>query len=273
MRIVSSRLGALVASLILTSAAGAQHYPRGYVSVTARDSSGAPVTGAEVTMSRGLKEIVARGTTDESGLVLLSAEVKDSSDFDIAMRKIGYRRGDHFVSIGPRDTTAVAIVVPRPSGTLPAVKVTAKKSDPRFNSYDLDADEIENADYPMDNAFDVIKYLRPVMLTSRGGCPGAQEVFVNGTRVRLPLPPTPMAAARAHINIPLRARFSNVAVSSLSEIAPEHIAEVHYHDCFDASLAIVGNNNAVFITLKPGVIYRQDVGSFVLDTTVSRKGR
>lgn len=273
MRILSGPLGAALAMIALASAAGAQHYPRGYVSISARDSSGAPVTGAEVTMSRGLKEIVARGTTDESGLALLSVEVKDSSDFDVAMRKIGYRRGDRFISVGPRDTAVIAIVVPRPSGTLPTVTVTAKKSDPRFNSYDLDADEIEAADYPMDNAFDVIKYLRPVMLTSRGGCPGVQEVWVNGKRVRLPLPPTPMAAARARINVPLRARFSYVAVSSLSDIAPEHIAEIHYHDCFDHSLAMVGNNNAVFVTLKPGVIYQQDVGSFVLDTTMTRKGR
>ena len=273
MRNPSMRLGAALALITLTSVAGAQKFPRAYVRVTARDSSGAPVTDAELTIKRGLKDVVAQGTTDQSGLALLSVEVKDSTDFDLAMRKIGYRRGDRFFSVGPMDTIAIALVVPRPLNMLEAVKVTAKKSDPRFTSYDLEADEIEKADYPMENAFDVIKYLRPVMLTSRGGCPGAQEVWVNGRRVRLPLPPTPMAAARARINVPLRARFSNVAVSSLSEIAPEHIAEVHYHDCFDSSLAMVGNNNAVFVTLKPGVIYQQDVGSFVLDTTVTRKGR
>jgi hypothetical protein len=274
MRTPSPRFAAAALALIaIASVAGAQKQPRAFVRVTARDSSGAPVTDAELTIKRGLRDIVAQGTTDQSGLALLAVEVKDSTDFDVAMRKIGYRRTDRYFSVGPFDTIAIALVVPRPGGTLAAVKVTARQVDARFSSYDLEADEIEKADYPMDNAFDVIKYLRPVMLTSRGGCPGAQEVFVNGRRVRLPLPPTPLAAARARINVPLRARFSNVAVSSLSEIAPEHIAEIHYHDCFDHSLAVVGNNNAVFVTLKPGVIYQQDVGSFVMDTTVSRKGR
>jgi hypothetical protein len=56
-------------------------------------------------------------------------------------------------------------------------------------------------------------------------------------------------------------------VSVLSEIAPEHIAEIHYHDCFDTSMAAVGNNNAIFVVLKPGVVYEQDVGSFVISET------
>ena len=64
--------------------------------------------------------------------------------------------------------------------------------------------------------------------------------------------------------MPPGARFSYVPVSVMSDIAPEHIAEIHYHDCFDHSMAAVGNNNAIFITLKPGVIYQQDVGSFVI---------
>jgi hypothetical protein len=103
------------------------------------------------------------------------------------------------------------------------------------------------------------------MLTSRGGCnTGAQEVWVNGKRIRLPLYPTGLAAARAFVGVPPHARFSYVPVSVLSEIAPEHIAEIHYHDCFDTSMAAVGNNNAIFVILKPGVYYQQDVGSFVI---------
>ena len=55
-----------------------------------------------------------------------------------------------------------------------------------------DADEIESADRPsMDNGWEVVKQLRPVMLTSRGGCAtGVQEIWVNGKHIRLPLLPT-----------------------------------------------------------------------------------
>jgi hypothetical protein len=91
------------------------------------------------------------------------------------------------------------------------------------------------------------------------------EVWVNGKRIRLPLRPTGLAAARAFVGAPPRTRVSYVPISVMSDIAPEHIQEINYHDCFDSSMAAVGSTNAIFIVLKPGVVYQQDVGSFVLD--------
>jgi len=82
----TTSVGLAAVALIAASAAGAQSLPRAFVRVTAVDSSGNPVTDAELTISRGLKDIVARATTDASGLALLTVEVKDSTDFDLAMR-------------------------------------------------------------------------------------------------------------------------------------------------------------------------------------------
>ena len=139
-------------------------------------------------------------------------------------------------------------------------------------SYHLDADQIDSANVFADNAWELIKRMRPDMLTSRGGCAtGAREVWVNGKRIRLPLYPTGMAAVRARVGVPSRARFSYVPVSVMSDIAPEHILEINYHDCFDASMAAVGSVDAIFIVLKPGVVYQQDVGSFVVETTDHQK--
>jgi len=257
---------AFLAIFTLTAVAGAQQSTnRALVRVTAHDSSGAPVAGAEITVRTGLKDVVAKTTTDSEGRAAVNVVAKDSSDFQLTMRKIGYARGDRFFAVGPRDTAEVNVIVPRPSSnTLAPVKVTAERMS-KYDTYDLYADEIENADGWMGNGWEVVKKLRPVMLTSRGGCAtGAQEVWVNGKRIRLPLYPTGLAAARARVGVPPRARFSYVPVSVLSEIAPEHIAEIHYHDCFDHSMAAVGNNNAIFIVLKPGVIYQENVGSFVI---------
>jgi hypothetical protein len=80
-----------------------------------------------------------------------------------------------------------------------------------------------------------------------------------------------LAAVRARVGVPARARFSYIPVSVLSDIAPEHILEINYHDCFDSSMAAVGSVNAMFVVLKPGVVYKQDVGSFVLETTDHQK--
>ena len=266
---------AAAALCTISLAAGAQSSGKAWVKVTTRDTTGAPIPNAEVTIRSGLKDLVAQGTTDEHGQGMLLVDIKDSSDFSLTMRRIGYTRGDRFFAVGPHDT-AVVTVVSKPtaaSNTLATVKVTAKAvKDPRYESYDLYADDIENADGYFDDSWEMLKRLRPVMMTSRGGCgTGAQEIWVNGKRIRLPLRPTAIVAARARVGLPNRARFSYVPVSVLSEIAPEHIEEIHYHDCFDSSMAAVGNNNAIFVTLKPGIVYQQDVGSFVISPAEEAK--
>ena len=274
-RVVATSSIALAAALVLGGAqsARAQSPARATIHVTAHDSSGAPVTGAELTVIQGLNDVLARGTTDSVGQArLVVAGLKEQSDLEVVMRKIGYVRGDQFFTTNPRDLVDLTITVPKPKSTLETVKVTARV-DPKWKSYHLSADDIANANIPLSDGWDVIKRLAPDMLTSRGGCAtGAQDVWVNGKRIRLPLRPIGMAAARARVGVPFRARFSYVPVSVLSDIAPEHIEEIIYHDCFDASMAAVGSDNAIFVTLKPGVAYVQDVGSFVLDSVGTRAG-
>jgi len=257
-----------VLSLVFTTVASAQtrNLPRGFVQITAKDSTGAVIPSAEIVVTRGLREPVAHGTTNDQGKSLLSFEVKDSSDFQVTMRKIGYLRSDHFFGAGPYDTARVTIVAARSRSSELAPVVVKANADLKWKSYHLDADDIDRATMPLDNGWEVVKRLRPDMLTSRGGCAtGVQNVWVNGKRMRLPLMPTGMAAARARDGVPSRARFSYVAVSVLSEIVPEHIQEINYHDCFDHSMAAVGNNDAIFVTLKPGVDYQMNVGSFVAE--------
>ena len=266
MRINSSITRAALIAGVTATTLGAQS--RAVVRVTARDSLGAPITSAELTIVHGIRDVVARGRTDDAGQSVLTFEVKDSSDYQVTMRKIGYPRGDRFFETGPFDTTRVAVVVASPKSTqLPTVEVSAKES-AKYKSYHLDADDIEkaSADMFLADGWDVVKRLRPDMLTSRGGCAtGATEAWVNGKRMRLPLTPTGMAAAKALVGAPARTRVSYVPISILSDIAPEHIQEINYHDCFDTSMAAVGNNNAIFVVLKPGVVYQMNVGSFVMD--------
>jgi len=252
----------------LASAASAQTAARTLVRVTARDSTGAVIPSAELTVTRGLREVIARGTTDDGGHAVLPVDLKETEDLQVTMRKIGYSRGDRFFEAKPQGTADVTITVARrPMTELAPVTVIAQR-DLKRASYHLDADQIDSANVFADNAWELIKRMRPDMLTSRGGCAtGAREVWVNGKRIRLPLYPTGMAAARAFVGVPPRARFSYVPVSVMSDIAPEHILEINYHDCFDSSMAAVGSVDAIFIVLKPGVVYQQDVGSFVIETT------
>jgi len=264
----------LLALVVAISAAGGQSQNRAVVRVSARDSSGVPIQRAELTLLHGLRDIVARGTTDEEGQgTLVVPDLKDSTDYQVVMRRIGYPRTDRFFSVGPRDTAKVELIVGHPTPTLAAVKVTAEANVLR-KSYYLDADDIANSEWHFVNGWDVLKRLRPDMLTSRGGCEtGAQEIWVNGKRIRLPLRPTGMARATALVGVPARARFTYVPVSVLSEIEPEHIESITYHDCFDHTMAAVGSVNAVFVVLKPGVVYQENVGSFVVEAATDNAGK
>jgi hypothetical protein len=260
-------LGVIALFAATPTTAKSQSASRAVVRVSARDSSGVPVQRAELTVVHGLRDVIARGTTDDEGQgTLIVPDVKDSTDYQVVMRRIGYPRTDRFFSVGPRDTAKIELIVARHNATLPTVRVTAE-ADVLRKSYYLDADDIANSDWHFVTGWDVLKRLRPDMLTSRGGCEtGAQEIWVNGKRIRLPLLPTGMARATALVGVPSRARFTYTPVSVLSEIEPEHIESITYHDCFDHTMAVVGSVNAVFVVLKPGVMYQENVGSFVVET-------
>ena len=77
----------------------------------------------------------------------------------------------------------------------------------------------------------------------------------------------------ALVGVPSRARFTYTPVSVLSEIEPEHIESITYHDCFDHTMAAVGSVNAVFVVLKPGVVYQENVGSFVVEAAADNAGK
>jgi len=270
MRIAPVFTAACIAALTLSASARAQTRHT-VLRITADDSTGAPVPTAELTVVEGLNDVIARGATDESGRAALAIPSPDQpTDVQVVMRKIGYARGDRFVTVASRDTNDVDIIVAHPTASLAAVRVTADQ-DLERKSYYIDADQIANSPRPLFDAFDIVKKLRPDMLTSRGGCPGIQDVWVNGKRVVLPLLPVGMAATHASVGMPPDARISYIPITVLSEIAPEHIESMTYKDCWDTSNSLVHGNNALFIVLKPGVAYQQDVGSFVVDPSTEPK--
>jgi hypothetical protein len=59
-------------------------------------------------------------------------------------------------------------------------------------------------------------------------------------------------------------------VQVFREIKPEHVAELHYRDCRDISMEGPGDNNAVYIVLKPSVVYKFGQPSYVPDSAAPR---
>ena len=109
--------GAASALALATATAGGAQTPRSFVRITVRDSTGALVPSAELTVTRGVHEVLAHGATDAGGHAVLPGEVKDSTDLQVTMRKIGYKRSDRFFEIGPNGTADVTLTVAPPRAT------------------------------------------------------------------------------------------------------------------------------------------------------------
>src|SRR5581483_3158855 len=86
------------------------------------------------------------------------------------------------------------------------------------------------------------------------------NVWVNGRRIRMVVP-NEMAVARQH---GVLAGLSPASMTVLSEIKPEHIAEITYVDQFDTSIGKLGAQGGLFVVLKPGVVYEEGKGTLVV---------
>jgi hypothetical protein len=243
---------------------GASPAKRSVVRVFVVDSAGTAITGADLAVVRGLNSVIAHGSTDQYGRATLGF-ASDDGEYDIVVRKLGYPRSDRVFEMGSRDTIALSVVISPPiAKTLDAVKVTAKQ-DLKTKVYSIDADAIAASTRPLFTSWDIITKLRPDMAGGRAPCGNERiNLWVNGTRIRF-VPTNDMAIAREHISRGQAVSGISDIVFALYEIEPEHIAEMRFRDCFDTTVPDVGGSNALFIVLKPGVIYEPGVGSFVAD--------
>jgi hypothetical protein len=270
------------------------------IAIRVVDSANAPVAGADLSVVRDVSASLAHGTTNTAGHARLSM-LRSAGDLQLAVRKIGYQRSYRFFTLPAADSMVLEIRLLRSVVSLAPVTISAKE-DLRRKSYHLDADDIENSSRAMIDGTDIFK-LRPDMMNSRGGAQACavpwtprdgwiESVWINGRRVILPIvdsvyvagrkaalglasrPPRPnprisQGRGRAPAPRPMPPPFStfshiDTVLSILHSIKPEHIAEITYHDCFDTSIDKSHSDLAMFIALKPGIGYKDGIGSYVV---------
>jgi hypothetical protein len=109
---------------------------------------------------------------------------------------------------------------------------------------------------------------------------GIYNLWINGERIVYP--PTDQGVAIKAIQTrrtQLATTFQLIGTSgigatpidvqsALERIRPEHIDEITYSMCGDTTVNRVKGDNAVFVTLKPGVEYDMVRGSYVVSTTM-----
>lgn len=249
------------------------------VRVRVVDSAGAPIANADVSALRGLTTVVVGGPTDSLGR--RSFTVPRGGDYEVVARRIGYQRGDQFFS-AVHDSVGLKIVLRTAPTSLPAVSVTAQE-DVKRKAYHLDADDIANSNRLILDGLDLITKLRPDIIYSRipdiyhSSFPecAPKYMWVNGRRIVFPPLTNPALADRMrqqriasratpHLSPTGLAVTSLTIQSVLTSIHPEHIEELTFADCNDRTVDKVYGNNAIFVTLKPGIGFEPGVGSYVL---------
>jgi len=296
--LVRSLISTLALASVATVAAAQTHPAR--VEILVRDSAGAPVAGAEASVVQGVNDARAGGTTDERGRISLTIPNVSSThdDYQLVVRKIGFTRIEKFFRF-QNDTVSFEIRLRRVPQELTPVVVTAEE-DLKRKSYHIDAEAIANSDRVLIDATDILAKLRPDMICGRScqpmagvaartrnpvrACPGLAlsqptrcpvddtpvspntNVWVNGKRLRMVIP-NEMAMAR---QTGLLAGLMPGTMTVLSEIKPEHIAEMTYVDELDSSIGKIGSEGGLFVVLKEGVVYEPGKESYIPDVPVKR---
>jgi len=287
-------LSVLVALLVSVGAtARAQRAPV-TVDVRVRDTADAGIAGVEVSLVRGLNDTRASAMTDARGRAVLHfVEPDTGADVQLIARKIGFQRGDRFFHAS-RDSLVFELVLRRTVQELAPMVVSAAE-DIKRKAYHIDADAIASSTANLIDATDILAKLRPDMICGRScrpmagiaaqtsnplrACPGLAlldrprrscptsdapepletNVWVNGQRIRI-MPPDEAVVARQH---GILAGLTKPSMTVLSEIKPEHIAEMTYIDSMDSSIGKIGSEGGLFVVLKPGVVYEPGKETYV----------
>jgi hypothetical protein len=250
--------------------------PQTIVRVHVVDTAEVSVPSAEVSVLYGLKAVIASARTDSQGAARLVVERGD--ELQVSVRRLGFERRTQFIYPEADSFSVIIRLIPMATELAP-VQVTATE-DFKRKHFHIGADEIEASPRPILSGLDVVTKLRPEMMDPPGGkgrftrC-GMYNLWINGERIVFPpidagVATKAIAIRRVQLSTPFHLigpsglGATPISVqSALERIRPEHIAEITYVKCGDATVDRVAADNAVFVTLKPGVKYDMLRGSFV----------
>ncbi len=174
-----------------------------------------------------------------------------------------------------------AFYLPRVVQVLETVKVDAKQ-DRRHELLFVDAATIASSGEDLDNAFDVMRKLRPRILkgwhtdfcgTGSDGLHGQGSIFGDRRSMSAPAELAPFPSDQANplwVNgvriFPEFVLFGDFYTYVYKKIKAEHIAQIRRVECDEPSPFPnhpLGVQDAIFIVLKPCVRFDFDKGSYV----------
>lgn len=239
------------------------------VLVAVLTESESPIAAVDVAISRspGVGAILAK-QTNQAGLATFKVE-RSNAPHVVMTRKIGWTPAERPVEIGKADSVHISMHLRPAAVELDAIVVEAKRP-----YYILAASEIAASRRPVRDALEALQKLKPAMLYDRDRCPGevVDNVWINGRRILFMASNTPILGGRSSRtigNVRVRTQGGRAGAeppavdSVLASIRVEHVQDIRLVNCWDTSLPGVGSNNALYVSLKPGVDWDWKHGSFV----------
>lgn len=262
---------------LLASPAGAlsqeQSPPRSVVvRVTVVGTDGVGLADVNLAISRSDVGAILSGLTNGSGIHSFRVTVLPGA-YSVLARRPGFAPAETALEFGKSDTVLVVLrLQAAPATQLAPVVVEATRS-----NYVLDGSQIAASGRPIRDAFEALRKLRPSMLHDGDRCrhEAVDNIWINGRRVLFMASQVPVFGARS-VRTVGGTRVSTSggeppAIDSvLASIRAEHVEEIRLVNCWDTSLPGVGSNNALYVTLKPGIDWDWKRGSFAMDTIPER---
>src|ERR1043166_442095 len=172
-----------VVSVVLPRASlHAQKPAPAIVLVRVTDTTGAPLSGAELVLLKGAKEAVLLATSDAAGKHTFSFAPEDAH-YQLVVKKGGFVQRARLVPVAPGDTFSIQLSLAQLPRSLDTVRVTDQRA---FSShYFIGADEIANSGRYINNVWDAVRKLRPDMIEDKDRCPKEplKYIWVNGERL------------------------------------------------------------------------------------------
>jgi len=241
------------------------------VMVTVATPSGAPIAAVDLVISKSPIGAILAMQTSEAGLAIFKVE-RSNIRHAVLARKVGWTPNERPIELVEADSIRVSLQLEPAAAELTAIVVEARRP-----YYVLAASEIAASKRPVRDALEALQKLKPAMLYDRDRCPGevVDNVWINGRRVLFMASNTPILGGRSSRmigNVRVRTQAGRASAeppavdSVLASIRVEHVQDIRLVNCWDTSLPGVGSNNALYVSLKPGVDWDWKRGSFIPDS-------
>jgi hypothetical protein len=216
-----------------------------------------------VVLLRDSTEAVLFSVSDAAGRSNFTFDEDDKATYSISTRKVGYTATQRTLDKTATDTIAMSLVLTRIAG-LDTVRVVERALPLARQPY-LNATEISNSTRSILSLRDALGKLRPEVDYQTHKC------VVTRQPPAQVMPVIPVSRGPVHIPLGARVYVNGRWIPSdwdpWNSIYADHIAEIRFVNCMDASIPGLPEKAfpSIYVLLKPGYVWDREIGTHLIE--------